>query len=299
MQIIGRYQVQCSLNPETAKEREYAIQQVSKPKKVVVVGAGPGGMEAARVAALQGHNVTLMDKEAEPGGKLRFAALCADNDSYGQFRDWEVRKCGEAGVKIELGKEVTVKTIQESKPDAVILATGAPERIIPDIPGISGLTVVTPEDVLTGKAKVGEKVVVIGGNRIGVDVAYTIAKKGLAKDITIVEPKSVPAVGYDMETLNGLMMTAVMLPKLGIKALTDTQVTEITDKAVAVVSPEGKKSKIEADTVVLSMGYAVPDKALYKALTGEVKELYAIGDGVKPRRVKEAVHEAAFVARQI
>ena len=181
----------------------------------------------------------------------------------------------------------------------MILATGAPERIIPDIPGISKPHVVMPEDFLTGKAKVGEKVVVIGGNRVGVDVAYTIAKKGLAKSVTIVEPQPVPVVGYDMETMNMAMLTMCLLPRLKVQALTGTQVEEVTDSSVAVVNPEGKKSKIEADTVVLSMGYAVPDQALYKALTGKVKELYAIGDYVKPRRVKNAVHEAAFVARQI
>lgn len=297
--IIQHYQVECALNPETGRERDYAIQRVSKPKKVLVVGAGPGGLEAARVAALQGHEVTLMDKETEPGGNLRFITLCLDNEPYGRFRDWEVRKCKEAGVKIELSKEATLGTIQAAKPDVVILAIGAPERIIPDIPGISKPHVVTPEDVLTGKARVGEKVVVIGGNRVGVDVAYTIVKKGLAKSLTIVEPKPVPAVGYDMETLNMLMQTIIMLPKLGVQALTGTQVEEVTDNSVAVVDPEGKKSKIEADTVVLSMGYAAPDQALYKALTGKVKELYAIGDCVKPRRVSDAVHEAAFVARQI
>lgn len=297
-QILWHYEFVCELNPELGKERDYAIQRVSKPKKVLVIGAGPGGLEAARVAALRGHDVTLTDKEAEPGGNLRFITLCVDNEPYGKFRDWEVRRCKEAGVKFEFGKKATAETIQSANPDAVILATGAPERIIPDIPGISKPHVVIPEDVLTDKVQVGEKVVIIGGNRIGVDVAYTIAKKGLAKNITIVEPQNVPTVGYDMETMCMLMMTTVMLPKLGIKALTGTRVEEVADKSVTVVNPEGKKSKIEADTVILSLGYAT-NKELYNSLEGKIKELFAIGDCVKPRRIKNAVHEAAFVARQI
>jgi NADPH-dependent 2,4-dienoyl-CoA reductase/sulfur reductase-like enzyme len=298
-QIIRRTQVECALNPETARERDYEIKRTSNPKKVLVVGAGPGGLEAARVAALEGHNVTLLDKEAEPGGNLRFIALCLDNEPYGAFRDWEVRECKKAGVKFEFGNEATAEIILQFKPDAVILATGAPERIIPDIPGISKPNVVIPEDVLTGKARVGEKVVIIGGNRIGIDIAYTLAKKGLAKNITIVEPKNVPVVGYDMETLNMLMQTTVMLPKYGVQALTGTKVEEVTDTGVVVVSPEGKRIKIEANTVVLSMGYAVPGKSLYEALVGKVKEVYAIGDYVTPRTVRDSVHEAAFVARQI
>jgi 2-enoate reductase len=282
-----------------SKERDYTIKQVAKPKKVLVIGAGPGGLEAARVAASRGHNVTIMEKESEPGGNLRYINLCLDNEPYGKFRDWLVKKCKEAGVKIELGKEATAETILQAKPDVVILATGAPKRVIPDIPGISKPHVVTPEDILTGKAKVGGKVVIIGGNRIGVDIAYTIAKKGLAKSITIIEPKPVPSVGYDMETLNMLMQTIVMLPKYGVQVSIGTKVGEITDKSVTVADPDGKKSKIEADTVVFSMGYAEPEKALYEALKGKIKDLYIIGDYVKPRKVKDAVHEGAFVARQI
>jgi 2,4-dienoyl-CoA reductase-like NADH-dependent reductase (Old Yellow Enzyme family)/thioredoxin reductase len=296
--VIGHQLVECALNPECGKERDYAIQRVSKPKRVLIVGGGPGGLEAARVAALRGHEVTLMEKEAELGGNLRYIALCYDNDPNGTFRDWEVKQCKKVGVLFELNKEATPEAIQEAKPDVVIVATGAPKRIIPNIPGISKSHVVAPEDVLTGKVSVGKKVVVIGGNRIGVDMAYTIMKKRLAEAVTIIEHQSVPSVGYDMEIMNMAMMTMCLLSKLGVRALTDTRVEEITDKSVRVIDPEGKKQKIEADTVVLSAGYA-PDSTLYEALQGKVKELYAIGDCVKTRKIRDAVHEAAFVARQI
>jgi 2,4-dienoyl-CoA reductase (NADPH2) len=93
-------------------------------------------------------------------------------------------------------------------------------------------------------------------------------------------------------------MTMCLLSKLGVRALTDTRVEEITDKSVRVIDPEGKKQKIEADTVVLSAGYT-PDSTLYEALQGKVKELYAIGDCVKTRKIRDAIHEAAFIARQI
>jgi 2,4-dienoyl-CoA reductase-like NADH-dependent reductase (Old Yellow Enzyme family)/thioredoxin reductase len=298
-QIVVHHQVECALNPETGRERDYAIKKTDKPKKVLIVGGGPGGLEAARVAALRGHDVTLVEKEAEAGGKLRFINLCLDQEPYGRFRDWEMKKCKEAGVKFELGKEATPQSIQAAKPDVVILATGAPKHFVPDITGINKPNVVMPEGVLTGKAKLGEKVVIIGGNRIGVDVAYTIAKKGLAKSVTIVEPQPVPVVGYDMEALNMLMQTTVMLPKYKVQVFTGTKIEAITDKGVVVISPEGKKSTIEADTVMLSMGYVTPEEALYQALVGKVAELYTIGDCIKPRRVRDAVHEGAFKARQI
>lgn len=181
----------------------------------------------------------------------------------------------------------------------MIIATGTPRHIIPDIPGISKPLVVTPEDILVKKASVGEKVVVIGGNRIGVDIAYTIAKRGLAKNITIIEPKSVPVIGYDMEVLNMAMMTLCLLPKFGVQVFTGTQIKEVTDDGVVVVDPEGKKRKIEADTVIRSMGYAPADRALYEELKGKVKELYTIGDYVKTRKVRDAVHEGAHIGREI
>ena len=267
-------------------------------KKVLVIGGGPGGLEAARVAAARGHKVTLMEKAGEIGGKLRFISRCVDNEPYGEFCDWEVRKCREAGVEIELKKEATLETIREFKADVLIVAVGASMHIYPDIPGISKPHVVLPEDVLMEKVSLGEKVVIIGGNRVGVEVAYTIKKKGLAEVITIVEPQSVPSLGYDMETLNMAMMTMCLLPKFKVKALIGVQIKEVGDDTVFVVSPEGKKQKIDADTVILSMGYA-PDKGLYEALRGKVRELYAVGDCVKSRTVRDAVHEGAYVARQI
>jgi 2,4-dienoyl-CoA reductase-like NADH-dependent reductase (Old Yellow Enzyme family)/thioredoxin reductase len=296
--VVGHQIVECALNPQTGRDRDYAIQPVPKSKRVIVVGGGPGGLEAARVAALRGHKVTLMEKNVDLGGNLRFISLCADNEPYGSFLDWEVRQCSNAGVKFELNTEATAEKIQGAKADAAILAMGAPKHIVPDIPGISKSHVVTPEDVLTGDVSIGKRVAVIGGNRIGVDIAYTIMKKQLAESVTIIEPKSVPSVGYDMEVMNMAMLTMCLLPRFGVKALTGTRVEEITDNSVSVIDPEGKKQKIDADTVVLSMGY-MPDSTLYESLQGKVKELFAIGDCVKSRSVRDAIHEAAFVARQI
>lgn len=295
---LGRKQLQCAINPAASRERDYAITRVPAPKKVIVVGGGPGGLEAARVAAERGHDVTLMEKASELGGKLKFLSLCVNNEQYRGFYDWEIRQGKNAGVKFVLNTEVTPETIQQAKPDVVILATGAARHIVPDIPGINKPQVVTPEDVLTGKAKLGKKVVVLGGDRIGTDVAYTIAKKGMAESVTIVEPKPVNSIGYDMEVNNMAMITMALLPKLKVQGFTGTRVEEIKDGQVTLISPEGKKRKVDADTVVLSMGYT-PDQSLYEALSGKVKELYAIGDCVTTRNVAEAVHEGAYRARQI
>ena len=295
---IGHKMVECAINPDTGRERDYGLKPALNAKKVVIVGSGPGGLEAARVAALRGHKVTLFEKSDGLGGKLRFIAQCSDNEPYGDFRDWEVRECRKAGVVFETNKEVTPAMIEVLGTDAVIVASGTSVRVLPDVPGISKPHVLSPEDVLSGKVAPGKKVVIIGGNRVGVEVAHTLAKKGLAETITVVEPQDVASVGYDMETLNMAMMTICLLPKYKVKVLTGTRVDAVMDNSVSIVTPGGKAQKIDADTVIVAMGYTA-DTRLYESLRGKVKALFAVGDCVKSRNVRDAVHEGAYVARQI
>jgi 2,4-dienoyl-CoA reductase-like NADH-dependent reductase (Old Yellow Enzyme family)/thioredoxin reductase len=296
--VIRSFQVSCSMNPELGREKEYATQRAYQPKKVLVVGGGPGGLEASRVAAMQGHSVKLMEKENEWGGAMRTMSLCKGNELHRQFRDWLVRECGKYGVKFELNSEATPEIIQQAGADAVILATGAYAPIIPDVPGISKKHVVNVVDVLTGKVTVGEKAVVLGGSRIGADAAYTIAEKGWAKKITIIEPRDVPSIAYDMEVMNRARLVITLLPKHGVQVLTKTELEEIADDVVIVRLPEGKRQKIEADTVIIAMGFT-PNDSLYQALKGKVPKLYRIGDCVKTRAVVDAVHEGACIARSL
>lgn len=157
---------------------------------------------------------------------------------------------------------------------------------------------VTPVDVLTGRAPVGKNVVVVGGSLVGVDTAYTIAAKGLAESVTIVEPKPVPALAYDMSFLCRTYMLMVLLPKYGVQGFIGMGIEEITDKEVVVVDRDRKRRKIKGDTVVIALGYS-PNMNLYEALKAENVELYAIGDCEKARTVAAAVHEGSELARQI
>lgn len=295
--VAKKFQLACSINPQLGNEREYAITgKVAAPKKVLVVGGGPGGLEAARVAALRGHKVTVMEKEAELGGTMLVAAVPIGKDDLKGFIDWEADQCKKAGVTIKLKSEVTAEVVKKLKPDVVIVATGATPSI-PDIPGVKKRNVVTAEDVLKGKVKVGKSVIIVGGRgQTGVETADFIVEKGLCKNVTIIARSS--SLAADMNPTNRAYFMQVVWPKLGVKVVTNMEIAEFTDKGVIAIDRQWQKHPFEADTVILARGYT-PRGALFASLKGQVPELYAIGDCVKARQIRDAVHEGAYIAHQI
>ena len=176
----------CTVNPRCGHEGEYPypLTQTQGSRKVLVIGGGPGGMEAARVAALRGHRVTLYEKDQTLGGQLSVAdkgPLKQYISDLGMYQKGQVEK---AGVEVKLGIEADKQFILDQKADVVILATGS-EPLIPNLKGMERAVVVTAHDALSGKTDVGERVIVIGGNLVGCEVAGFLANKG--KKVTICE----------------------------------------------------------------------------------------------------------------
>jgi 2,4-dienoyl-CoA reductase-like NADH-dependent reductase (Old Yellow Enzyme family)/NADPH-dependent 2,4-dienoyl-CoA reductase/sulfur reductase-like enzyme len=294
---IKPHQVACSLNAGLGKERDRAIPRViSGAKRVLVIGGGPGGLEAARVAANRGNEVTLMEKGSELGGNARVASLqIGKGEIKTSFIDWLERQCRKAGVKIELERVGSAQLVREWAPDVVIIATGA-KPLIPGIPGINRPHVVTAEDVILGKAQIGRKVVVAGGGLVGAETADFIAEKGLAESVIVIE--MLPEIALELPTVARSYMVNVLLPKWDIKTFTNMQIQEIKEGGVVALGKEWKRYEFEADTVVNALGY-VPDTSLGDALDGEIRHLYRIGDCVRPRNILHAVHDAAYAAQQI
>jgi len=282
--------IYCQVNARAGRELELNITPAKQKKKVFVVGGGPGGMEAARVAGLRGHKVTLFEKSNKLGGALNAAGSPSVKDGIGYFRDYLIKQMKKEGIEIRLNTEVDNTIIEKERPDAVIVATGA-TPIIPDIPGVTGKNVVLAADVMTGKKSVGKKVVIVGGGMVGCEVADFLHEEKGKTDITILE--MLPKVAVDVgPTLRWVVRKR--LNEFKIKIKTNARVSEITAKGVTSVCG-GAAEVFEADTVVIAVGYE-PWNKLVRAIEGKAGvSVEAVGDCDKVARIAEAV-ESGFRA---
>ncbi len=289
--LEGKY-VSCAVNPVTGMEREFVIRLAETKKSVLVIGGGPAGMEAARVAALRGHKVTLWEKGRALGGNLLPASapdFKQDYRSLVEHLTWQLEK---VGVSVELNKTATKELIAEKSPDVVIVATGS-IPIIPKIPGVKKEKVSGAIDVLLHKKELGKSVVVIGGGLVGCETSLHLAKAG--KRLTIVE--ILDSLARDMPPINALHMLK-LIEEAGVTILTETRVLEITDEGLSFIDKTGKKGMLQADSVVLAVGFR-PDRELLDSLVGTYKDVKAIGDCVQPRNVMAAIWEGFRTARLV
>jgi 2,4-dienoyl-CoA reductase-like NADH-dependent reductase (Old Yellow Enzyme family)/thioredoxin reductase len=287
---LGR-SIGCTMNAQAGMERDYKILPAEKPKNVLIIGGGPGGMEAARVAAQRGHKVTLYEKADKLGGRLIEATVAEHKQDIRVALEWLVTQAKKSGANIVLNKEVTPEMVTKMKPDVVIVAVGG-KQLIPEIPGIEKPITVMALDVLLDKVKVGDEVIVEGGGAVGCDVAAYLADQG--KKVTIVARSDIAS---DVEMHGGSRgQLLITLEKKGITWLTYTKLEEVTDEGViATDRNDGTKKTIKGDTVVLALGFE-PITDLYEALKDKVPELYAVGDCVEPRKIWDAIHEGFFSA---
>jgi 2,4-dienoyl-CoA reductase-like NADH-dependent reductase (Old Yellow Enzyme family)/thioredoxin reductase len=293
MVYVERRHISCMLNRTVGDEQAMALIPAAVPKKVLVAGAGPGGLEAARVAALRGHHVTLYEKSERVGGQFNLAAVPPTKQEYTKLIQYLYTQVNKLGVVVE-HREVTPELVDQVKPDVVIVATGAAEFIPTGIPGFDKPNVVTANDVLWGKASVGRSIVVIGAGEVGCETADYAGERG-AKQITIIEmlndvaAEMVPwSKEFLLERLKGY----------GVNILTSAKVTEILDDGVRFTRNGAGESIRSVDKIILAVG-AKPVDNLSEQLKGTIAEVHVIGDAKRPRRALDAIHEAYEIARQI
>ena len=283
--------IMCSVNAAAGKERESEIKPAGRSKKVFVVGGGPAGMEAAIVAALRGHQVTLYEKQARLGGQLIEAVVPPHKDNLPGFVDYLTSQMTKRGIDVRLGIEATVELISAARPDAVVLAAG----VTPSVPPISGIdraNVITAKQVLNG-AKVGDAVAVIGGGLVGCETAEYLAKQ--RKKVTIVEM---------LDEVAGVMplalrkMLLARLAYMKVTVLTGVKCQELTEGGLLIITREGQEKTIAADSVVLAAG-GRPNTALLADLRRTVPAVHLAGDCVEPRGIAEAVADGHSVGLAI
>jgi len=286
--------IRCTVNPVIGREVEYETIQRAEKKRVLIVGGGPAGMEAAVVASSRGHEVTLYEKEKELGGALRFAAGPAFKADMKEYLDWRIRKIRQAPVEVKSSTEATVDSIKEVKPDVLIVAIGS-EPLIPDIPGIHRPNVVWAGDVNLGKGKIGGTVVVVGAGLTGCETALHMAQHGCK--VTVVDMIHELEIAKDAASVSRMVLLS-LLHEHGVEFKTEVRLEEITNTGAVVTDPQGNRFEMPADTVILSMGFKARRETA-KALEGLAREVYVIGDCLSPRNLMGAIHDAFNVAVEI
>jgi 2,4-dienoyl-CoA reductase (NADPH2) len=311
----------CMVNPGAGREGEWRFEPASQPKKVLVIGGGPAGMKASCVAAQRGHKVTLVEKEKVLGGQLllnrhipgREEMLTAATDLVNNLRH--------TNVDIILGKEADLSFIREMAPEAVIIATGA-RPILPDIRGIESERVFSAWDVLAGKIGLGKKVVIVGGNAVGLETALYVANQGTLspqvlhflitnraesldtltgflnrgnKEVTVVEMTR--RIGQDVGTSTRWTLISE-LRRLGVSIMNGTKAVGVTQDGLEIESETGGPDLLPGDSIVIAAGSKPQDKLVNK-IEAMVPEVYTVGDAKEPRNALEAIREGFLVGLEI
>jgi 2,4-dienoyl-CoA reductase (NADPH2) len=280
--VPGEAKQACTMNPRFGKEGDESllIKPAKEKRKIMVAGGGPAGMEAARVAALRAHDVTLYEMGGELGGQLNLLATTPNWDEWADVAKYFITQVQKAGVKVELGKEVTAELVQKEKPDRVIVATG-PILEPPEVPGINGKNVVSVFDVLAEKVTVGKRVAVWGGRHFAVYAADKLAAQG--KEVILATDLPKWGRGISPTIIIGYKIRFRMI---GIHAMREATLERISDTGI-VVTHKGEEKAFEVDTVVI----ATVERNRQLAEELGVEKDFIAGDCRAPRRVFSAVHE--------
>ncbi|MBW1863344.1 MAG: FAD-dependent oxidoreductase [Deltaproteobacteria bacterium] len=312
--------VSCLVNPRAGMEGEIEITSPVRTKKVLVIGGGLAGMKAACTAAERGHQVTLAERSDQLGGQLLLNRNIPGREEMVTAATDLINNLKALDVDFILRKAVDYQFIKETAPDAVVLATGA-RPFLPDIRGIENQKVVLAWDVLSEKSIVGKKVVIVGGNAVGLETALYLANQGTIspevlhflvanraetwdtmeqlvskgnKEITVLE--MMKKTGQDIGKSTRWTVMAE-LSRLGVRVITGARAVEVSPEGVKIEKEDGD-DLLPADSVVIAAG-AKSEKGISREIRDLVSEIYTIGDAREPRSAFEAIKEGFITGLKI
>jgi NADPH-dependent 2,4-dienoyl-CoA reductase/sulfur reductase-like enzyme len=290
-ELFQQKDITCFQNAAVGREKECRIHPAKKVKNIFVIGGGPGGLEAARVAQKRGHRVTLFEKSPRLGGQMILAAALPRKQDYFKSVDWLIGEIQREGVDVRLSSEGNLAIIDMEKPDAVIVATGASPAV--RLPRADS-SILTAWEVLAGK-EVGKRALISGGGMVGIETAEFLSEKGC--QVTVITSRKGPEqLATDMEgTTRAFLLER--LPASKISFLFAAQVVEIGQGRVLVSQGE-KKQWLEAETIISAQGSRA-EQDLLRKLAGKIPQILPIGDCVEPRSAKEAIHEGFLAGLQV
>jgi 2,4-dienoyl-CoA reductase-like NADH-dependent reductase (Old Yellow Enzyme family)/thioredoxin reductase len=289
--------IQCLINPRLGREGWLGdLEPAVAPRKIMVVGSGPAGMETARVAALRGHQVSLYESESSlGGGQLTLAQAPPYKEKLGWFKEHLTQELARLPVEVHLGTTVDAAMVTQEAPEVLVVATGI-TPLIPDIPGIHADHVIQANDLLGGENVPQDRhVVILGGRQVGCETAEYLVLRG--NTVTVVARSPVSQLCAEApNTYRAALLKR--LEKAGVQFIVEHDVREIQQDGVTLLGPGNAERFLSADLVVIARG-AVPQRALADQVREKVEEVYVIGDSQEPRTIAEAMYEGTLLGRQI
>ena len=296
--VLGGLTMQCAVNSDLFCEREAAekYRRSEHPKRVAVIGGGVAGMEAARVAAMRGHQVTIYEKGSRLGGLMLPSEVPDFKQGDRKLLEWFRLQLRELGVVCRLDTELDAEGVLALDADVLVMATGSTARKL-EVPG-SGLPhVASAADVLLGTRPCAGRVVLVGGGQVGCETAVWLQQRGCQVSVVEGLPELISGKREPVPQPNRDMLLE-MLTFYGIPAYTDARVLEITPESVRIARTDGEQT-LPADTVVVSIGYAADDALYRQVYAATEKPVWLLGDARQPGNIMSAVRDGSAVGALI